>query len=199
MRLRTLCFILFNVALAGCETTMLEEHMRQVDQDLQFADLKVSPDLLRGKVFLLGGTVDERTDFPDMTRMRLRHRPLDSTNQPRISGLSEGEFLVISRPPVDSRQYPPGTKVTMVGRLTGFEPAPGQPQSAPLPAFEALFLRTWALPPPKPEKPFNPRNVEPPRPSITDRGENARMRLLTGAPVSANSYGLASRKKAATA
>jgi len=134
--------------------------MKQVDQDLTFADAKKAPEQQRGKIFLLGGTVDARTDLPDRTRMRIRQHPVDTRYRPHVLAMSEGEFLVVIRPPVDPAQYPKGKRITMVGKLTGVEPAMSGGPTESLPSFEALFLRSWEPPLRRDDLSYDPNYLE---------------------------------------
>src|SRR5438445_13889625 len=102
--------------LTSC-ATIPSEFTKQVDQDLTFVDAKRAPKQFRGKIFLLGGTVSERTDLPDMTKMRIREHPVDTRYRPRVSAPSGGDYLVVIRPPVNPAQYPAGKRVTLVGKL----------------------------------------------------------------------------------
>jgi starvation-inducible outer membrane lipoprotein len=129
-------------------------------KDLTFTDAKRAPEQHRGKIFLLGGTVDDRTDLPDMTRMRIHQHPVDTRYRPHVLASSEGEFLVVIRPPVDPAQYSKGKRFTMVGKLTGVEPAMGGGQTEPLPSFEALFLRSWEPPVRSKDQSFDPNYLE---------------------------------------
>src|SRR5713101_2969408 len=142
MRRIALQIVCSTFLLASC-ATIPSEFTKQVDQDLTFADAKRAPEQFRGKIFLLGGTVSERTDLPDMTKMRIHEHQVDTRYSPHISVPSEGEFLVVIRPPVNPAQYPAGKRVTVVGKLTGVEPATGR---EPLPSFDALYLRSWETP-----------------------------------------------------
>lgn len=135
----------FTLLLSSC-ATIPSEFVKQVDQDLTFTDVKRASEQHRGKIFLLGGTVDDRADLPDMTRMRIHQHPVDTRYRPHIGTPSEGEFLLVIRPPVDPVQYPKGKRVTMVGRLTGIEPSTGGKPAEALPSFEALYLRSWEPP-----------------------------------------------------
>lgn len=128
--------------LTSC-ATIPSEYTKQADQDLTLADAKRAPEQFRGKILLLGGTVSERTDLPDRTQIRIYEHQVDSRYSPRLGGPSEGEFLVVVRPPVNPAHYPPGELVTVVGKLTGVEPVAGR---EPLPSFDALYLRSWGLP-----------------------------------------------------
>lgn len=116
--------------------------MKQVDHEHTFADAKRAPEQFRGRILLLGGTVSERMDLPGETKMRIYEHEVDYRSRPNIGGVSEGEFLVVIRPPVNPAHYPAGALVTVVGKLTGVEPATGR---APLPSFDALYLRPWGM------------------------------------------------------
>jgi starvation-inducible outer membrane lipoprotein len=137
--------------LASC-ATIPSEFTKQVDQDLTFADAKRAPEQFRGKILLLGGTVSERTDLPGATKMLIHEHNVDYRYSPNLGGLSEGEFLVVVRPPVNPAQYPAGQPVTVVGKLTGVELAPGR---KPLPAFDAVYLRAWGVPALSSEKTYD--------------------------------------------
>jgi starvation-inducible outer membrane lipoprotein len=125
--------------LASC-ATIPSELTKQVDQDLTFAEAKRAPERYRGKILLLGGTVSERMYLPGATKMLIHEHNVDYRNSPNLDGLSEGEFLVVVRPPVNPAQYPAGKPVTVVGKLTGVEPATGH---GSLPSFDVLYLRSW--------------------------------------------------------
>ena len=127
--------------LASC-AAIPSEFMKQVDQEHTFADAKRAPEQFRGRILLIGGTVSERTDLPGATTMRIYEHEVDSRNRPNIGGLSAGEFFVVIRPPVNPAHYPTGELVTVVGKLTGVEPATGP---APLLSFDVLYLRPWGL------------------------------------------------------
>jgi outer membrane lipoprotein len=134
--------------LAGCSTTPIpSDVIEQVEPSLTFADAKRAPEQHRGKVFLLGGTVQERNDLLGMTWLRLRDYPLDARNRPRVSSLSEGSFLVTSHPSIDPAQYLPGKWVTIVGRLTGTIQSGARGDSVP--TFEALYVYAWDPPYPR--------------------------------------------------
>jgi len=142
MRRIALQIVCSTFLLASC-ATIPSEFTKQVDQDLTFADAKRAPEQFRGKIFLLGGTVIERTDLPDMTKMRIHEHPVDARYRPHVSAPSGGNYLVVILPPVNPAQYPAGKRVTLVGKLKGIEPVTG---SEPLPSFDALYLRSWEPP-----------------------------------------------------
>jgi len=145
-------------ACGGIPSGVLE----QVDQGVTFEDAKAAPEQHRGKVFLLGGAVQERRDFKDRTWMLVRQHSLDSLNRPHISAPSEGEFVIVISPPVDPTQYRRGKRVTVVGRMTGLEQVAGS-EARSLPAFVALYLHPWKHGTRSSEDlPYDPNYLEPP-------------------------------------
>jgi len=148
--------LLLAVFLSSC-SAIPSDIMKQVDPNLTFIDAKNAPGQYRGKVFLLGGTVSEKHDLQDMTVLRVREHSLDSLNVPHVSAPSEGEFLAVVRPPVDSSLYRPGQRVTVVGKLIDVEAGTDGRQTQSVPHFEALYLRRWSAPAPVYEQDFDPR------------------------------------------
>jgi outer membrane lipoprotein len=159
MRQATIPFLIVPLLLSAC-AAIPSEVLRQADQGLTLADAIRAPDRHREQVFLLGGTVMDRRDFPDRTLIRVRQHPLDVANEPQVSAPSEGEFLVISRPPIGRSDYPVGKRMTVVGRFTGLQPAGGGSRLESLPSFQALFLRPWADPARSPDRPYDPNYLD---------------------------------------
>ncbi len=126
--------------LSAC-STIPSDVMEQVDPSLTLANAQSAPARWHGKTFLLGGTIEDRTDFGNITRLRVREYPLDADNRPHLSSLSYGSFLVLARLGIDSAEFLPGKQITMAGRLTGIEPFTGGGKSDRLPSFEVAYLR----------------------------------------------------------
>jgi outer membrane lipoprotein len=128
--------------LSAC-STIPSDVMEQVDPSLTLADAERAPARWHGQTFLLGGTIEDRTDVGNITRLRIREYPLDADNRPHLSSPSYGSFLVLSRLGIDSAEYLPGKQITVAGRLTGIEPFKGGGKSDRLPSFEVVYLRAW--------------------------------------------------------
>lgn len=143
--------------LSAC-STIPSDVMEQVDPSLTLADAKSAPARWQGKTFLLGGTIEDRTDFGNITRLRIQEYPLDAENRPHLSSLSYGSFLVLARLGLDSAEFLPGKQITMAGRLTGIEPFKGDDKSGRLPSFEVAYLRAL--------EPLSSRNNLPNVPAI---------------------------------
>lgn len=161
---RRICAVLvpvLSLSLAACGG-IPSGVLKQVDQGVTFEDAKTAPKQYLGKVFLLGGSVEERKNLTDMTWILIRQHPLDTLNRPHVSAPSEGEFVVAIRPPVDPTEYPKGRRVTVVGRLTGLKQVAGSKPPRSLPAFVALYLYPWDHGSQVPEGlPYDPNYLEP--------------------------------------
>lgn len=142
VRLFAMLIVALSLSLGAC-SGIPSGVMKQVDQGLTFEDAKTAPEQHRGKVFLLGGTVEERQDLKDRTWMLIHQHSLDSSNQPHIAAPSEGEFVVVISPPVDPAQYRRGKRVTVVGRMIGLKQVAGSDPARSFPSFVVLYLHPW--------------------------------------------------------
>lgn len=142
MRMVAVLIVALGPSLSAC-SGIPSGVMRQVDRGLTFEDAKTAPEQHRGKVFLLGGTVEERQDLKDMTWMLIRQHELDSLSQPHLAAPSEGEFVVVISPPVSPAQYRRGKRVTVVGRMIGLKQVAGSDPARVFPSFVALYLHPW--------------------------------------------------------
>ena len=143
--------------LSAC-STIPSDVMEQVDPSLTLADAKNAPARWHGKTFLLGGTIEGRTDVGNITRLRVQEYPLDAENRPHLPSPSYGSFLILGRLSLDSAEFLPGKQITVAGRLTGIEPFKGDGKSDRLPSFEVAYLRAW--------EPLSSRNNLPNVPAI---------------------------------
>ncbi len=142
MRMGAILIVALSLSLSACGG-IPSGVMKQVDQKLTFEDAKTAPEQHLGKVFLLGGTVEERQDLKDRTWMLIRQHSLDSLNRPHIAAPSEGEFVVVISPPVSPAQYRRGKRVTVVGRMIGLKQVAGSDPARSFPSFVALYLHPW--------------------------------------------------------
>jgi len=161
LRVVSMLVVAVSLALGACGG-IPSGVMKQVDQGLTFEDAKTAPEQHRGKVFLLGGTVEERQDLKDRTWMLISQHSLDSLNRPHIAAPSEGEFVVVISPPVNPTQYRRGRRVTVVGRMIGLKQVAGSDPARSFPSFVALYLRPWKHGTRSSESlPYDPNYLEP--------------------------------------
>jgi outer membrane lipoprotein len=159
--MRAILILALSLSLSACGGVP-SGVLKQVDQGLTFEDAKTEPERHRGKVFLLGGTVDIRSDSPGATRILIHQHPLDSRNRPHVTAPSEGEFWVVVSPPVDPARYPKGKQVTVVGKLSGVESVADSKPMRLIPFFKALFVHPWERSSRSPNGlPYDPNYLEP--------------------------------------
>jgi Starvation-inducible outer membrane lipoprotein len=92
----------------------------QVDRTLTFAQLKESPDSYRGRLILVGGEVLSAKRLKDGTRIEVLQIPLEESQAPGTDRMtSEGRLLAIQKEFLDPATIPPGTRLTIVGEVTG--------------------------------------------------------------------------------
>lgn len=115
----------FALSLFGCASTYHEEWLpkntlSKVDSALTFKQIKESPESHTGKVLLLGGEVLTAKRMKDHTRLMILQLPLDDSHEPVIDRMqSEGRFLAQEHDFLDPAVVPAGTRITVVGSVSG--------------------------------------------------------------------------------
>jgi len=96
------------------------ELQRQVEQRVSFANVKADPAAYKGRIILLGGEVLKAKRLADRTRLEILHLPLNEFNEPVMNRtVSQGRYLAFQKEFLDPATVPPGTRVTVVGEVTG--------------------------------------------------------------------------------
>jgi outer membrane lipoprotein len=91
----------------------------QIDKDLTFKELIVSPDSYQGHLILLGGEILKATRLKKGTQIELLQLPLTTDQTPTLDRTrSQGRLLVLHQE-VDPATLTPGTRVTLVGEVSG--------------------------------------------------------------------------------
>jgi outer membrane lipoprotein len=121
--MRIFAAIMTGLLLAGCGgTTVVPPELKDmVDGTVTFAQLKGSPLSYKGRVTVMGGMVLTAKPLKqDGTRIEILELPLDSDYEPtgRLTD-SAGRFLAFHKEFLDPATIPVGTRVTVVGEVTG--------------------------------------------------------------------------------
>lgn len=114
--------LLLAAILAGCASGSIvpDALQAQLDKTLTFPQLRESPDSYRGHLLVLGGEVLSAKRLKDGTRIEVLEIPLDRSLQPDPDRTrSQGRFIAIQKEFLDPATIPPGTRVTLVGEITG--------------------------------------------------------------------------------
>ena len=133
--------------LSGCSTTppVVPEALEpQVEKDLAFEDVIESPDTHQGKLIVVGGQVLAAKRLQAGTQIEVLQLPLKSGEEP-VTQLTQsgGRFLALEEKFLDPAQLPPGTRITLVGRVTGSTTQLLDEASYQYPTFNIEHLHVW--------------------------------------------------------
>ena len=133
--------------LAGCAAPVLPASLQlQVDRTLTFAQLKDSPDSYRGRLVIVGGEVLSAKRLKEGTRIEVLQIPLEDSHAPgKDRTASEGRFLARQQEFLDPATLPPGTRVTIVGEVTGATTLPLDETDYTYPTLEIKHLKVWPM------------------------------------------------------
>lgn len=132
--------------LAGCVSgnVVPAALQAQIDKTLTFPQLRDSPDSYRGHLMVLGGEVLSAKRLKDGTRIEVLEIPLDRSLQPEIDRTtSQGRFIAVQKEFLDPATIPPGTRLTLVGEVTGFVADKLDETDYTYPLVEIKSLKVW--------------------------------------------------------
>ena len=110
------------ILLVGCSSQrIVPESMEPlVDRTVSFQDVLASPVSYMGRVFVLGGEVLNAKRLRDGTQIELLQLPLDDGEAPSHDRQqSQGRFLALQQEFLDPATMVAGTRVTIVGEVSG--------------------------------------------------------------------------------
>lgn len=149
MRLsRPLPLLCLSSLLAGCAPSGIVPAplQPQVDRTLTFAQLKASPDSYRGHLVIIGGEVLSAKRLKEGTRIEVLQIPLEDSHAPgKDRTASEGRFMAIRQEFLDPATVPPGTRLTIVGEVTGAATLPFDETDYTYPTLEIKHFKVWPL------------------------------------------------------
>ena len=123
LMMRNLQAVIIGMAVfaAGCAPPVVPESLApQIDQALTFNQMVESPDTYRGKVVVLGGEILKAKALKGGTQLEVLQLPLDSDQEPVTDRMeSKGRFLAVQKEFLDPATIAEGTRVTVVGEVTG--------------------------------------------------------------------------------
>lgn len=149
LRLAFLTCLATTTSLMGCVgADVIPAPLRQqLDRTLTFSQIKESPDSYRGRLVVLGGEVLSAKRLKAGTRLEVLQLPLDSASEPGADRTaSEGRFLAMQQDFLDPATLPEGTRVTIVGELTGVTALPLDEVEYLYPTLEIKHLKVWPGP-----------------------------------------------------
>jgi len=117
----------------------------QIDSSVSFRDIQASPQTVQGRTVLLGGEVLGARRVQDGVELEVLQLPVKGDDPPvERRTESQGRFLAVDRGAGDPASFPPGTRVTVVGAVTGDETRPLDQSTYRYPTVEVKHLYVWS-------------------------------------------------------
>jgi outer membrane lipoprotein len=144
-----LLFLIFLAALcAGCSTSYQEVIppvlAKQIEPSLTFPQIKESPDSFKGKLVILGGKVLEAKRLKDSTQLTILQLPLNEEQEPTTElTQSQGRFIAQQQEFLDPATIPSGSRITLVGELTGSVSRSLDETEYTYPLLNIKHLKVW--------------------------------------------------------
>lgn len=107
--------------LTACAGGISKQARSQVTYTGAFSDVLENPIGFQGQTVIWGGKVIEIQNQGGFTEIVALQLELDGKYRPADSDKSQGRFLIRSGQFMDPVIYPPGTLITVVGRVQGLE------------------------------------------------------------------------------
>jgi outer membrane lipoprotein len=133
---------------AGCSSgppVVPADLKEQIDSSLSFAELVQSPSSYKGRTVLLGGEILSAKRLKEGTQLEILQLPTHDDDPPTSRRTdSQGRFLALERDGRDPASYQPGTRVTLVGEVTGDMVGPLDESEYRYPTLDIKHLYVWA-------------------------------------------------------
>ena len=117
-RYRWVLLILISSVLAACAPPPVFKTMGS-EVAVPPSTVAQTPEHFIGRSVIWGGRVISVQNLANATRIEILGYPLDSSQRPQVQNPEGGRFIAIMKGYVESLNYPPGTLVTLRGRVKG--------------------------------------------------------------------------------
>jgi len=146
---RTFFFMMFGVYfvfMAGCSGVQVvpKDMEDRVNRDISFVQLLESPLPYNGQILVVGGQVLSAKRLKNSTRIAILQLPLNPDMKP-VESLqeSQGRFLALQEEFLDPATLPLGTRVTVVGEVSGMVNLPLDDTTYDFPTLVIKRLTVW--------------------------------------------------------
>ena len=118
--------------------------VKQVDSTLSFAQVKDAPTAHVEKLIVLGGEILDATRLKDRTRLTVLQLPTGRNDEPAMDRTqSQGRFLAFQTEFLDPATVPNGTRITVVGKISGATTELLDEMDYTYPTVTIEFLKVW--------------------------------------------------------
>lgn len=142
----------------GCATSVIPESLEpQVDKAVTFSQVLESPDSYHGKVVVWAGEVLKAKAMNGGTQLEVLQLPLDDEQGPVTDRMeSKGRFLALQKEFLDPATMTDGTRVTIVGEITGASVEKMDEADYRFPTLDVKHLHRWEARPPDDRRSHGP-------------------------------------------
>lgn len=116
----------------------------QINSSVSFPQIMATPEAYSGQTVLLGGEVLSSKRVPDGMQLEILQLPVTDDDPPteRRSD-SAGRFLAFNRGSLDPAAFPGGTRVTIIGTVTGESTQRLDESDYRYPTVDVKHLHVW--------------------------------------------------------
>jgi len=132
--------------LVGCTSVQVvpEDLKAHVNRDLSFSQVLEAPLEHKGKILVIGGQVLSAKRLEHATQIEVLQLPLNRYMKPDASlQESQGRFLALQEEFLDPATLPFGTRVTIVGEVSGMVALPLDQTTYDFPTLVIKRLTVW--------------------------------------------------------
>lgn len=109
------------ISLNGCGHVISQAAREQVTPDIDFLDVRQTPESYLGKTLLLGGVIVGLRTESEGSELEVYNWGLDRWGEPVSVDEESARFLTRTERLLDPVVYPPGRMVTLTATVTGVE------------------------------------------------------------------------------
>lgn len=129
----------------SCAAGISEQAQSQVTYMGTFAQVQQQPAKYMGETVMWGGKIVQTQPRDDNTELVVLQLELGGQDRPQDNDKSQGRFLARSTQFLDPALYPPGTLITVVGRLQGAEERPIGKMAYQYPVVDIVEAKKWPV------------------------------------------------------
>jgi outer membrane lipoprotein len=107
------------LVMQGCSYAISSAMADKADKKITFAKLRADPDSFKGKIVILGGTIDQVTNLKQGGLIEVVQKDLDYWGKPRRTKTTGGRFLVLYPRYLNPLVYEPGRDITVAAEVEG--------------------------------------------------------------------------------
>jgi outer membrane lipoprotein len=122
------------------------ELAEQIDKSASFSDILASPQSYQGRTILLGGEVLASKRMQDGVELEMLQLPVRDDDDPPVDRRSEsqGRFIAFDRGGGDPASFPPGTRLTLVGTVSGEDTRRLDESTYRYPTVDVKHMYVWS-------------------------------------------------------